>query len=121
MHEAGAGTKVYIMLQDIPRLQWSQRNEARRFVTLLDTLYDMRCLLQCSAAGKPNQVSVTMYAFCMLLTCCAPGVCNALLVSATLFVHSQSLLSRYTSTQTKLPAIMSGCCLLGQDRRATVS
>lgn len=51
-----------IMLQDIPRLQWSQRNEARRFVTLLDTLYDMRCLLQCSAAGKPNQVPVTTHA-----------------------------------------------------------
>ena len=44
------------MLQGVPQLQWSQRNEARRLVTLLDTLYDMRCHLHCSAAGKPHQV-----------------------------------------------------------------
>lgn len=43
-------------VQDIPLLQWSQRNEARRLVTLIDTLYDMRCRLECSAAGKPRQV-----------------------------------------------------------------
>lgn len=49
---------VNSLLQDIPRLQWTQRNEARRLVTLLDTLYDMRCHLHCSAAGKPHQVSL---------------------------------------------------------------
>lgn len=43
-------------VQEIPLLQWSQRNEARRLVTLIDTLYDMRCRLECSAAGKPRQV-----------------------------------------------------------------
>lgn len=43
-------------VQDIPLLQWSQRNEARRLVTLIDTLYDMRCRLECSAGGKPRQV-----------------------------------------------------------------
>ena len=45
-----------LLLQNVPVLQWSQRNEARRLVTLIDTLYDMRCRLECSAAGKPNQV-----------------------------------------------------------------
>ena len=43
-------------VQDIPLLQWSQRNEARRLVTLIDTVYDMRCRLECSAAGRPRQV-----------------------------------------------------------------
>lgn len=45
-----------ILMQGIPVLQWSQRNEARRLVTLIDTLYDMRCRLECSAAGRPRQV-----------------------------------------------------------------
>ncbi|KAL0034310.1 hypothetical protein WJX77_008680 [Trebouxia sp. C0004] len=45
-----------VFIQNVPVLQWSQRNEARRLVTLIDTLYDMRCRLECSAAGKPNQI-----------------------------------------------------------------
>ncbi|KAL3132686.1 hypothetical protein ABBQ32_009199 [Trebouxia sp. C0010 RCD-2024] len=45
-----------LFIQGIPVLQWSQRNEARRLVTLIDTLYDMRCRLECSAAGKPRQI-----------------------------------------------------------------
>ncbi|KAL3157103.1 hypothetical protein ABBQ38_001348 [Trebouxia sp. C0009 RCD-2024] len=45
-----------LFIQGIPVLQWSQRNEARRLVTLIDTLYDMRCRLECSAAGRPRQV-----------------------------------------------------------------
>lgn len=45
-----------VFIQNVPVLQWSQRNEARRLVTLIDTLYDMRCRLECSAAGKPSQI-----------------------------------------------------------------
>ncbi|KAA6418658.1 MAG: hypothetical protein FRX49_11311 [Trebouxia sp. A1-2] len=45
-----------VFIQNLPVLQWSQRNEARRLVTLIDTLYDMRCSLECSAAGKPKQI-----------------------------------------------------------------
>lgn len=66
------------MLQNVPVLQWSQRNEARRLVTLIDTLYDMRCRLECSAAGKPSQVLDTNFSehvavhclCCCLVTSC---------------------------------------------------
>ena len=65
-----------LLLQNLPVLQWSQRNEARRLVTLIDTLYDMRCQLECSAAGKPDQVPDTKlskhvavhFLFCCLVT-----------------------------------------------------
>ena len=50
-------------MQDIPLLQWSQRNEARRLVTLIDTLYDMQCRLECSAGGKPRQVDLRSLCF----------------------------------------------------------
>ena len=56
--------RACMQLQDIPRLEWSQRNEARRLVTLIDTLYDMRCRLECSAAGKPQQVPVCVQPKC---------------------------------------------------------
>lgn len=54
-------------VQDIPLLQWSQRNEARRLVTLIDTLYDMRCRLECSAAGRPRQVHLQSLNFASFL------------------------------------------------------
>ena len=56
-----------MLVQDIPLLEWSQRNEARRLVTLIDTMYDMRCRLECSAAGKPRQVPLWDSASCVLL------------------------------------------------------
>lgn len=45
-----------IFIQDIPALEWSQRNEARRLVTFIDTIYDMRCRLECSSADTPQQL-----------------------------------------------------------------
>jgi protein AFG1 len=38
-----------VMVEDIPRLNLKQHNEARRFITLIDELYEHRCALICSA------------------------------------------------------------------------
>jgi len=45
-----------IMIDDIPVLGASQRNEARRFVNLIDTLYDTRTGLVASAAAEPDDL-----------------------------------------------------------------
>ena len=39
---------------NVPVLTWAQRNEARRFITLLDALYEARCKLMILAADKPD-------------------------------------------------------------------
>jgi len=45
-----------IVLDHIPRLSESERNEAKRFVILIDALYDMRVKLIASAAGEPDKL-----------------------------------------------------------------
>ena len=47
-----------IIIDRIPALAESERNEAKRFIILIDALYDMRVKLVASAAGEPN----TLYA-----------------------------------------------------------
>ncbi|CUH86995.1 AFG1-like ATPase [Phaeobacter sp. CECT 5382] len=43
-----------LVLEDIPRLSRSNFNEAKRFVTLIDALYEAQVRLICSAAAQPE-------------------------------------------------------------------
>ncbi len=47
-----------LLLDRIPRLGPGQRNEARRFTLLIDTLYDEKVKLVCSAAAAPSELYV---------------------------------------------------------------
>ncbi|AXI40893.1 cell division protein ZapE [Sulfitobacter sp. SK011] len=47
-----------LLLDDIPTLSRSNFNEAKRFVTLIDALYEARVRLICSAAAKPEMLYV---------------------------------------------------------------
>ena len=45
-----------LLLQDIPELTPEKRNEAKRFVTLVDALYEHRTKLICTAAAPPEHL-----------------------------------------------------------------
>jgi cell division protein ZapE len=45
-----------IVLADIPQMDRDKRNEAKRFVTLIDALYDNHTKLVCSAAARPEDL-----------------------------------------------------------------
>ena len=45
-----------VLIDHIPALDESRRNEARRFVLLIDTLYDEGVKLVCSAAAAPDRL-----------------------------------------------------------------
>ena len=45
-----------IILADVPVLNLLQKNEARRFITLLDALYEARCRLLISAEAPPDKL-----------------------------------------------------------------
>lgn len=45
-----------LFLERIPRMTPAMRNEARRFVNLIDALYDARAKLVCSADGEPDEL-----------------------------------------------------------------
>ncbi len=47
-----------LVLEDIPRLSRNNFNEAKRFVTLIDALYEARVRLVCSAAAEPEMLYV---------------------------------------------------------------
>jgi len=47
-----------LMLEDIPLLSRSNFNEAKRFVTLIDTLYEAEVRLICTAAALPEMLYV---------------------------------------------------------------
>ncbi len=54
-----AGNFHTLVLSGIPRMGPDRRNEAKRFVTLIDTLYDKRIKLVCSAAARPEELYVS--------------------------------------------------------------
>lgn len=45
-----------VLLDDIPRLSPEKRNEAKRFVTLIDTFYEHKVKLVCSATASPDRL-----------------------------------------------------------------
>ncbi len=45
-----------LFIDNIPKLGPHNRNEAKRFVTLIDALYEARCKLICSADAKPDEL-----------------------------------------------------------------
>lgn len=45
-----------IILSDIPQLSSNDRNAAKRFATLVETLYEQRTKLVCSAAVQPDEI-----------------------------------------------------------------
>ena len=49
-----ADTAKVLVLTDIPCLGRSNFNEAKRFVTLIDALYEAKVKLVCSAAAEPE-------------------------------------------------------------------
>ncbi|KAK4496490.1 hypothetical protein PRZ48_012470 [Zasmidium cellare] len=51
-----ASTYHTLILTDVPILNWLMKNEARRFITLLDALYECRCKLFVSAAAGPDDI-----------------------------------------------------------------
>ncbi|MEM9550844.1 MAG: cell division protein ZapE [Pseudomonadota bacterium] len=53
-----AQTVRVLLLDDIPRLSRSNFNEAKRFVTLIDALYEAKVRLICSAAAEPEMLYI---------------------------------------------------------------
>lgn len=47
-----------VFIDDIPVFQVHQRNEAKRFINLIDTLYDQKVKLVVSAAAEPDDLGV---------------------------------------------------------------
>ncbi len=47
-----------LILEGIPRLAADKRNEAKRFMTLIDTLYEHKVILFCSAEVSPQDIYI---------------------------------------------------------------
>ena len=47
-----------LILEDVPQLSASNYNEAKRFVTLIDALYEAKVRLICSAADVPERLYI---------------------------------------------------------------
>ena len=55
-YRAVAATFHTVLLEYIPTLSPAKRNEAARFVTLIDTLYEAKVKLVASAEAEPEQL-----------------------------------------------------------------
>jgi cell division protein ZapE len=53
-----AGAVRVLILEDVPQLSSSNYNEAKRFVTLIDALYEAKVRLICSAAEVPERLYI---------------------------------------------------------------
>lgn len=51
-----ASTYHTLILKDVPVMTWLMKNEARRFITLLDALYECRCKLFIVAEAGPDDL-----------------------------------------------------------------
>jgi cell division protein ZapE len=51
-----ADTYHAVVVRDVPRLAPDKRNEAKRFVTLIDALYDRSAKFICTAAAAPHEL-----------------------------------------------------------------
>lgn len=51
-----ASRYVALVVSGVPLLSPENRDAAKRFVTLVDALYDHRCILVCSAAATPEEL-----------------------------------------------------------------
>ncbi|MCB2119784.1 MAG: cell division protein ZapE, partial [Rhodobacteraceae bacterium] len=51
-----AGAVRVLILEDIPHLSSENYNQAKRFVTLIDALYEAKVRLVCSAADEPERL-----------------------------------------------------------------
>lgn len=51
-----AATYHTVAIADIPILKLSDKNQARRFISLIDALYEARCRIVCLAQSKPEQL-----------------------------------------------------------------
>jgi cell division protein ZapE len=47
-----------VLIDRIPQMDAAMRNEARRFIVLIDTLYDSGTKLICSAAAPPHELYI---------------------------------------------------------------
>jgi cell division protein ZapE len=47
-----------LILEEVPQLSSGNYNEAKRFVTLIDTLYEAKVRLICSAAEVPERLYI---------------------------------------------------------------
>lgn len=46
----------FIIIEEIPILTLKEHDQARRFITLIDELYEAQCTLVCSAVAPPDQL-----------------------------------------------------------------
>ncbi|ODN72269.1 cell division protein ZapE [Methylobrevis pamukkalensis] len=53
-YQAIARTYHTVLVENVPVMDRSKRNEAKRFITLIDTLYDTGTKLVCSAGAEPD-------------------------------------------------------------------